>query len=76
MQGDEMMTVVEKYRCTSEAIGRGVKAIINAVAIFGEKRVRAYCGGIPDVFGEGTEADVKEILYPEWVDWKGTRLEK
>lgn len=76
IQGDEMMKVVEKYRYTSEAIDRGVKAIINAVAVFGKDRVRAYCGGIPDVFGEGNEADVREILYPDWVEWKGTRLEK
>ena len=75
IQGDEMMNIVEKYRYTNEAVGRGVKAIVNAVAIFGKDRVRAYCGGIPDVFGRGTEADVREILYPDWVKWKGTRLE-
>jgi hypothetical protein len=75
--GDEMMEHVEKYRYTKDAIGFGAKAIENAVAIFGKDQVRAWCGGIPDVFGEGTETDVKEILYPtDFVNWHGTRLEK
>ena len=76
IQGEEMMAVVEKYRYSSEAASRGVKAIINAVAIFGENRVRAYCGGIPDVWGNASESEIREILYPSsWVSWKGTRLE-
>jgi hypothetical protein len=75
--GEEMMEYVKKYRFTEEAIGRGVKAIVNAVAIFGKERVRAWCGGIPQVFGEGNENDVKEILFPDhFVNWNGTRLEK
>ena len=77
LHDDEMMEYVKKYRFTEEAVGRGAKAILNAVAIFGKDHVRAWCGGIPQVFGDGTEADVKEILFPDhFVDWKGTRLEK
>ena len=76
LYGDDMMEYANKYRYTSDAVGRGARAIVNAVAIFGKGQVRAWCGGIPQVFYDGTEADVKEILYPEgFVDWKGTRLE-
>lgn len=75
IQGDEMMAFVKKHRYSSDAASLGVKAIINAVAIFGENRVRAYCGGIPDVWGNVSESEVREILYPSWVNWQGTRLE-
>lgn len=76
LYGDDMMEYANKYRYTKDAIERGARAIVNAVAIFGKGQVRAWCGGIPQVFYDGTEADVKEILYPEgFVDWKGTRLE-
>ena len=74
IQGDEMMAIAEKYRYSSEAASRGVKAIINAVAIFGKSHVRAYCGGIPDVWGNASESEVSDILYPNWANWKGTRL--
>ena len=50
-------------------------AIENAIAIFGEKYVRAYTGGIPQVFGDADENAVAELLYPKnFVNWKGTRL--
>lgn len=39
--------------------------------------VRAWCGGIPQAFGDGREDEIKEILFPEnFVNWNGTRLEK
>lgn len=41
-----------------------VRAIKNAITVFGKKNVRAYVQGVPNVFGEGTEDDVKELLYP------------
>ncbi len=71
---DEMMQYANAHRYEKNASGYGANAIVNAVSIFGKAHVRAYCGGIPDVFGDGFEADVKAILYPEWVNWKGTRL--
>ena len=76
IKGDEMMNYAEVHRYNKDSRAYGATAIVNAVAIFGKKNVRAYCGGIPDVFGNGLEADVREILYPNWVDWKGTRIEK
>jgi hypothetical protein len=75
LKGDEMMDYAEKHRYEKDARAYGASAIVNAVSIFGKQNVRAWCGGIPDVFGEGNEADVKEILYPDFVEWKGTRLE-
>ncbi len=39
-----------------------------------EKKIRLYAGGIPQIFGEGLEDDVKNLLYPDFVDWSGTRF--
>lgn len=72
--GDEMMQYAKAHRYEKDASGYGANAIVNAVSIFGKEYVRAYCGGIPDVFGDGSETGVKTILYPEWVNWKETRL--
>ena len=41
-----------------------VRAINNAITVFGKENVRAYVQGIPNVFGEGTEEDVRDLLYP------------
>lgn len=41
-----------------------VRAINNAITVFGKENVRAYVQGIPNVFGEGTEDDVRDLLYP------------
>lgn len=41
-----------------------VRAIENAVAVFGKENVRAYVRGIPGVFGDGTIEDVKQLMYP------------
>lgn len=47
------------------------RAIKNAITVFGEENVRAYVKGVPDVFGEGGEDDVRELLYPEGNDeWR------
>lgn len=75
LYGEELTEFVEKYRYTKDAAARGVKAIVNAVAVFGKDNVRAYTGGIPDVWGNASESEVRELLYPDhWVNWKGTRL--
>lgn len=76
---EEMMELVERHRYSGDADDFGVKTIEIAVSIFGKDKVRAYTGGIPQVWGDATEKDVREILYPEnWNPemWKGTRLEK
>ena len=41
-----------------------VRAINNAITVFGKDHVRAYVQGIPNVFGSGTEDEVKNLLYP------------
>ena len=76
---DVLEQYVERYRKDDEAESYGVPAIENAWAIFGKDKVRAWTGGIPDVFGNCTEADVKELLYPRdfgKLDWKNTRIEE
>ena len=72
---DELEKYVEDNRKEDNAEAYGVSAIENAWAIFEKENVRAWTGGIPQVFGNATEEDVKELLYPDFVEWKGTRLE-
>lgn len=76
LSGKELEKYVEKYVKYDNAEAYGVSAIQNAWAIFGKEKVRAWTGGIPEVFGNCTESDVKELLYPNFVNWAGTRLEK
>ena len=71
-----MNNKVEKYEKYGNAEAYGVSAIRNAWAIFGKEKVRAWTGGIPQVFGNCTEFDVKGVFYPDFVNWDGTRLEK
>lgn len=70
--GNELEDYVNKHKNEDDSYGVG--AIENACAIFGKENVRAYCGGIPNVFGNCSESDVKELFYPDFVDWRGTRL--
>ena len=41
-----------------------VRAINNAIAVFGRENVRAYVRGVPSVFGDGGVEDVSNLLYP------------
>ena len=76
LSGKELEMYVEKYEKYGNAEAYGVSAIRNAWAIFGKEKVRAWTGGIPQVFGNCTEFDVKGVFYPDFVNWDGTRLEK
>lgn len=80
LYGDELLEYVKKHKADEIINGKsyGVLAIENALAIFGKGKVRAFTGGIPDVYGSCSEEDVKEILYPNhegFGSWKGTRIE-
>lgn len=74
LYGDELKKYISAHK--NDGDGFGVDAIENAIAIFGEKKVRAFTGGIPQVFRNCTESDVRELFYPERIEWKGTRMEK
>ena len=63
INSDEMNSYIKKYKDKGD--GYGIDAIQNAIAIFGKNKVRAWTGGIPQVFGNCTEKDVKELLYPD-----------
>lgn len=76
MYKDELLKYVNSHNSPDELGPYGIGAIQNALAIFGENRVRAYTGGIPDVWGDAAEDEVKELLYPRWVDWSGTRVQE
>ena len=41
-----------------------VRAINNAITVFGKENVRAYVQGVPSVFGSGEIEDVRNLLYP------------
>ena len=69
---DELDSYINDYK--NKGDGYGVDAIENAIAIFDRKNVRAWTGGIPQVFGSCTEKDVKDLFYPDFVKWDGTRL--
>ncbi|MBQ8678190.1 MAG: hypothetical protein IJ530_00320 [Treponema sp.] len=71
---DELDSYIKKYKDKGD--GYGIDAIQNAIAIFGKNNVRAWTGGIPQVFGNCTEKNVKDLLYPDFVKWAGTRIEK
>ena len=73
IDSDELDSYIKNYKSVD---GYGVDAIENAMAIFGKEKVRAWTGGIPEVFGDCTEKDVKNLFYPEFVEWSGTRLMK
>lgn len=71
----DLENFIQAHESRKNAEFYGIPAIKNAIAIFGKDQVRAYTGGIPQVFGTADERAVKELLYPTWVSWKGTRLE-
>lgn len=41
-----------------------VRAIKNAIAVFGFENVRAWVQGIPAVFGDGDKKAIQELVYP------------
>lgn len=46
----------------------GIQAIESAISVFGKKNVRAFTGGIPDVW---KFVNVKDLLYPETIFTEG-----
>ncbi len=77
LYGDELEKYVAEHRNEDDADVWGISAIENALSIFGKDKVRAWTGGIHQIFGNCSENAVKELLYPEhFVNWDGTRLEK
>lgn len=75
LYGEKLNTFICLHEGEQNSQEYGIPAIQNAMAIFGTGKVRAYTGGIPQVFGNGDETAVNELLYPKWVSWKNTRLE-
>ena len=74
LYGDDLKKYVAVHRQDDDADDWGIGAIENALSIFGKDKVRAWTGGIPQVFGNCSENDVKELLYSEqFVNWDGTR---
>lgn len=72
---EEMNKFIKKYEKDPENKS-WISSIKNAIAIFGEQYVRVWTGGIPQVFGNCNENDVKELLYPlKFCNWNDTRLE-
>ncbi len=75
LKGEELYKHINAYRSSSQSEEYGITPIENVIAIFGKENVRAYTAGIPDVFGDSTEQDMQNLLYPgDFVNWTGTRL--
>lgn len=77
LSGGELLNYVKNHKKDDDKNEWGTLTIENAIAIFGENNVRAFTGGIPQVFGNCTESDVRELFYPKnFVNWKETRVEE
>ncbi len=69
LYGEELKEYRRKHDVKED--GFGTEAIENAIAIFGEDHVRAYPGGIPQVFHDGDKDTIREMLYPTSTTWPG-----
>ena len=70
IEGKELKNYVKdkKENEKEEWADYGINAIDAAIAVFGEKNVRAYTGGIPQVWLSGNSVDkdkVNDLLYPK-----------
>jgi len=59
---DELETFIKSSR------PQDILAIKNAQDVFGKQLVRAYAGGIPQVFENGAEDAIRDLFYaPSWI---------
>lgn len=67
IHGDKLTEHRERYKNVDDPGSYGVPTIQAAVEIFGLENVRAYLGGIPQVFTHAGDAhaSARELLYPE-----------
>ena len=65
LYGDELDAYCKLYEKMNNKDDFGYSAIKNAIDVFGKNNVRAYTGGIPQVWENGIDA-VRELLYPKW----------
>ena len=62
---DELDAYCKCYEKEDNRDDFGYSAIKNAIDVFGKDYVRAYTGGIPQVWENGINS-VHELLYPKW----------
>lgn len=62
----EILDYVKRHKKEENNFEYGIPTIEAAQNIFGKERVRVFAGGIPEVWGTGSEVThkVSEILYP------------
>ena len=65
MYENEINNYLKSKEDKDEDMSFGCAAIRNAREVFGNKNVRAYTGGIPQVWAGGISA-IQELLYPRW----------
>lgn len=63
LTGDELEDFMAEQSKSEEGEER-MRGVRNALTVFGKDCVRAYMAGVPAVFGEGTEADVRRLMFP------------
>lgn len=64
LYGDELQSFISAHDNDADKDCFGVAAIKNVIQMFGKENVRAYTGGIPQVWADGKEA-VHVMLYPK-----------
>jgi len=74
--GNDLIEHLEKYGKEANRDKYGCTVIENAIRIFGKDYVRAYTGGIPQVFHNGDMETVIELLYPHKYPWNNTGFNK
>lgn len=70
MKGKKLEDYINSHENKKDSAEWGIPTIENAIAIFGMENVRVWAGGIPQVFGNCTERDVKELFYPDFKDFE------
>lgn len=66
LEGDALTKFIDENKGKDSPESYGIPTIITARSIFGDENVRAWTGGIPDVWLGGKEA-AREMLYPSKV---------
>ncbi len=68
--GADLEAHLSRYSFGKNGDPHGIEPILNAINLFGKEHVRAYTGGIPQVFHHGDKDWIREMLYPSTGPWK------
>lgn len=63
LAGDELAEFISSRSLYMKDV-EDIRGLNNALAVFGRDCVRAYMAGVPSVFGDGDEEDVRKLMFP------------